>query len=69
MASGWTVVSQRAGEQYMPNGTWQDVVEVQILTDGGTYKTFKVPEATYTAENVKAIIDAWVEREKAVGNL
>ena len=69
MASGWRVVSQRAVERYQPSGHFEDVVEVQIVTDSGTYKTFAIPEAAYTPDNVKAVIEDWVARSREVENL
>lgn len=69
MASGWRVVGQRGVEQFQPNGQFEQGMEVQIKTDSGTYKTFFIPQGMYTAENVKAVIEAWYEHEQAVNNL
>lgn len=69
MPAGWTVVSQKHTEKFMPNGQFMDVVEVQIQAMDGTFKVITVPEAQYTADNVKALGDAWLEGHQAIFNL
>lgn len=69
MPAGWNVVSQKHTERYMPNGAFQDVVEVQIQATDGTFKTLVVPQAQYTPETVKALGDQWLEMHQAVFNL
>jgi hypothetical protein len=69
MANGWRVDSQRYTERYMPNGQFQDVVEVQVQADDGTFATIVVPTAQYTPENVTALADDWLARHLAVRNL
>lgn len=69
MPAGWNVVSQRHTERFMPNGQFQNVVEVQIQAYDGTYKTLIVPEVSYTAENVLALGDQWLSQHQAVMNL
>lgn len=69
MANGWRVVAQKPTERYMPSGQFEDVVEVQVVADDGTYKTLVVPEARYTPQYVAAQADAWYERHQAVAAL
>ena len=69
MAEGWRVIGQRSTERYMPNGQFEDVAEVTVQTERGTTRTFVVPAGMYSATYVKALVDEWVEREKAVHEL
>lgn len=68
-AKGWRTVNQTHTEQYMPNGNFEPVVKVFIMTDNGTPASFAFPEGQYTADNVATQINAWVEREQAVAAL
>lgn len=68
MPNGWTVTGQRGTEELV-NGRWTQVMVVSVVTDGGTNKEFRVPEASYTKENVRAIVDAWFEHEQGVASL
>lgn len=68
MANGWRVTGQR-GTQDIQNGRLVAAMEVNVVTDDGTEKTFMVPEGSYTPESVAAIVDAWYERQQAVANL
>lgn len=65
----WTVVSQRYGEKYMPNGTFQKVVTVGVQAEDGSYADIDVPQAQYTADNVKALIADWYASHVAVRDL
>ena len=69
MANGWRVASQRYTERYMPSGQFEDVVEVQIQADDGTYGTLVVPQARYTPDNVSALADDWLAKHLAVKSL
>ena len=69
---GWRVVSQNHTERYMPNGSFEDVVEVHIQADDGTGKTLVVPQGRYTRDNVVDLGNEWVTQHRAVaaiGNL
>jgi hypothetical protein len=68
MADGWRVTGRR-GTQELINGRLVPAMEVNVATDSGTEKQFIIPEANYTPERVKAIIDAWYELDRAVGEL
>ncbi|HEU5219178.1 MAG TPA: hypothetical protein VFU23_10995 [Gemmatimonadales bacterium] len=63
------MTSQRNTERYMPNGQFEDVVEVQIQATDGTYKTLIVPAARYTRDNVIALGNAWIEQHNAVATI
>lgn len=65
----WTVVSQKYTEKYMQNGTFQKVVVVGVQADDGSYADIDVPQAQYTADNVKALINDWYAQHVAVRDL
>lgn len=62
---GYQVTGQR-GTEDLVNGRWQQLMVVSVQTDDGTTKDFRIPEAQYTPDSVKAIIDEWYERQQAV---
>lgn len=68
MADGWRVTGQRGTEDLI-NGRLVPVMEVNVATDDGTTRQFRVPEALYTADKVKALVDEWYERHGAVAAL
>lgn len=65
----WSVVGQKYGEKYMPNGTFQKVVTVSVQADDGAYADIDIPQAQYTTDNVKAQIEDWYEKHVAVRGL
>lgn len=66
---GWHTTSQGTAEQYMPNGNFEPVGKVFIVTDEGTHKTFTFPEAQYTRENVVATVNEWAARQREIAAL
>lgn len=68
MPNGWRVVGQR-GTSDIVAGRLVDVMEVTVQTDDGTERSFKVPEALYTKENVEAQVNAWYEQHQAIAGL
>jgi hypothetical protein len=68
-ANGWRVVSQNPTERFMPNGKFEEVVEVQIQADDGTVNTLVIPAARYTRDNVIAMGNAWIERHQDVASI
>ena len=69
MAQGWRVVSQKGTERLQPGARWEQVMEVTVVTDAGTSKTFDIPLGSYTADYVRATVDDWYAHEQAVNNL
>lgn len=67
--NGWRVTGQHHTETYLANGRFEGVMRVDVVTDAGTTKTFTIPDSQYTADNVTAEVNAWVEHENAVGQL
>lgn len=45
------------------------VMIVNVQTDDGTTKEFRIPEAKYTVESVNALISEWYEKQQAIANL
>lgn len=68
MAEGWRVTGQR-GTEDLQNGHFVDVMEINVVTDDGTTKTFRVPTTKYSPTSVHAIVQEWYERQQAVHNL
>lgn len=68
-ALGWRVTAQQHTEEYTPNGSFQPVVKVSIITDAGTPATFSFPEAQYNPDAVVARVNEFVSRESAVAAL
>ena len=66
---GWRVTAQNHVEQYMPNGNFERVAKVSVVTANGTHATFDFPEAQYNADNVVNRINAWAEHEDAIAKL
>ena len=67
MANGWHVTNQHQTSELTPAGTFQDVMEVTAVSDTtGAPVTIRVPIAAYTAENVKAMLDARFDTVHAV---
>jgi hypothetical protein len=69
MPAGWRVITPKHTEKLMPNGQFQDVVELMIQADDGVYTTLTIPDAQYTADVVLALGDAWLERHMSVMRL
>lgn len=68
MPDGWSVTGQRSSDDLI-GGKFMQVMIVNIVTDDGTTKEFRIPEAKYTGESVRAIIDDWYEHQQAVAHL
>lgn len=68
MAQGWSVVGQRSSDDLV-GGKFTQVMIVNVLTDDGTTKEFRIPEAKYTPESVRALIEEWYEKQQAVAGL
>lgn len=59
MAEAWHVTNQHQTSELTPAGTFVDVMEVTAVSnDHGTPVTIRVPLPAYSAENVKAMLDA-----------
>lgn len=68
MADNWRVVNQRQTTREV-NGKFQPVKEVTFQTTSGYTGSVYVPTATYSAETVKAAIDAEVTEVERVNQL
>ena len=68
MPGGWRVTGQRGAEDLV-NGRFVDVMEVSVVTDDGTTKSFRIPLGQYSRDNVKAIVDGWYEHVQAVNDI
>jgi len=42
---------------------------VSVVTDDGTTKDFRIPDANYTPDKVAAIVGEWFERQQMVSGL
>lgn len=69
MPSAWTVISQTETMGIGPTGSAGSGVKVTFRTADGTVGSVFVPDAQYTAENVKAAIAARVAAFDAVKGL
>lgn len=62
---GYHITGARGSEDPI-NGRFVPVMVVSVQTDNGDTVEFRVPTAQYTADQVKAITDAWYEQHVAV---
>lgn len=69
MADMWVVTSQRQTTDLDPSGRFADVMEITFRTQAGTTGSIRVPLDRYTPENVRSIIDDYVERISGVESL
>jgi basic membrane lipoprotein Med (substrate-binding protein (PBP1-ABC) superfamily) len=64
----WQVVSQRQSSQLV-NGQFTEVMVVTFRTSDGVTGDVSVPLSQYSADNVKQLIDARVQKIAAVHSL
>jgi hypothetical protein len=68
-ARGWRVTSQDHAEEYTNNGSFEPVVVVHYVTDGGTKGKVSFPEARYNMQAVADRINELVGRINDVASL
>lgn len=68
MPNGWRVTGTR-GTDDLVGGRLVQVMEVQIETDDGATNIFRVPAAQYTPDTVRAVVNEWYDRHRAIINL
>lgn len=69
MAADYTITGQRQTTALSSGGSFQDVMEVSFQTTTGVSGKINVPLSQYSAEHVKGLIEARVERINAVNKL
>lgn len=68
MAQSWQVVGQRQASQFV-NGQFAEVMVVTFKTADGVVGDVTVPLSQYSAEHVKELIDARVDKISDVHSL
>lgn len=66
MANGWRVTGQRQTSSLTQDGRFLDVMEVSVLTDGGSALTLSIPTDKYSAQYVRDRIQERVNEIQAV---
>ncbi len=69
MADAWVVVKQEQRTIALPEGGFGSGIRVTFRTAGGSLRWIDVPEAEYSADHVRDLIDAAASETDAITNL